>query len=170
MPKIPKKDWINPKVEIRGSNVEGQGMFAVAPIKKDEVVMVWGGKYVNKKDAELAKKEGGLVMQWDEDLYSVEERGDDRGYFVNHSCNSNLWLDDYHTLTARRDIQKGEEITADYALWEANENFGSKWKCRCGSPLCRGKITGKDWKNEELQERYKEHFSPLLNKRITDIL
>ena len=57
-------------------------------------------------------------MQRDTDLFSIEDRGDDDGYFVNHSCNGNLWMTDAFTLTARRDINKDEEITADYALWE----------------------------------------------------
>ena len=63
-------------------------------------------------------------------------------------------------------IKSGEEITADYALWEADENYISKWECSCGSIDCRKKITGKDWRINKIQEKYKDHFSPLINKRI----
>jgi len=160
------KDWISSKVEIRDSGIEGKGMFAISPILENEKIIVWGGKYVAKEKADIAQEEGKLVMQWDENLYSVEERGEDKGYFVNHSCDPNVWMDDYRTLMARRDIKEGEEITADYALWEADESFVSSWKCACSSPLCREKVTGSDWKDKELQERYKGHFSPLINKRI----
>jgi len=105
-------------------------------------------------------------MQWDDNLYSFEERGDDIGYYINHSCDSNLWMQDACTLIAKRDVEKGEELTADYALWSEDENNVSKWACNCGSKYCRKKVTGNDWKLSDVQKRYKEHFSPLINKRI----
>lgn len=106
-------------------------------------------------------------MQWDNDLFSVEDRGDDQGYFINHSCDSNLWMQGTFTLIAKRDITPNEEITADYALWEA-WGYVSSWDCNCGSLLCRKKVTGKDWRLPEVQKRYLNHFSPLINKRIKD--
>lgn len=164
-----KRDWISPKVEIREIPDFRKGMVAKETIKEGEKVVVWKGIYTDIIGAEEAKKQGKLIMQWDDNLYSVETRGEDRGYFVNHSCDSNLWMSDAFTLIARRDIKPGEEITADYALWEADENWKSRWECRCKSPLCRYKITGKDWRNPEIQKRYKGHFSPLLNKRISQL-
>ncbi|MCL5006979.1 MAG: SET domain-containing protein-lysine N-methyltransferase [Patescibacteria group bacterium] len=95
----------------------------------------------------------------------MEEPGVEQGYFINHSCDSNTWMADAFTLIARRDIKRGEEITADYALWE-NENYSSDWQCVCGSPFCRGHITGDDWRLPEVQKRYRGHFSPLINKKI----
>ncbi len=70
-------------------------------------------------------------MQRDEDLFSIEDRGEDDTYFINHSCDGNLWMQDAFTLVARREILPGEEITADYALREENENKISTWKCSC---------------------------------------
>ena len=57
-------------------------------------------------------------MQRDEDLFSIEDRGNDTGYFVNHSCDANGWMQDAFTLVSKRDINKDEEITADYVIWE----------------------------------------------------
>ncbi|MFC1790128.1 SET domain-containing protein-lysine N-methyltransferase [Patescibacteria group bacterium] len=130
--------------------------------------MVFGGNYTNGNGAEKARKQGRLVMQWDDNLYSVEDRGEDQGCFVNHSRDPSLWMIDAFTLVARKDISLGSELTADYATWEADESFVSKWQCNCGSKLCRGRVTGKDWLKPELQKRYLGHFSPLLNKRIVD--
>jgi len=144
-------------------------MFAIENIKSGEKILIWGGEYVDKETAEKAREKGKLVMQWDENIFSIEYRGEDLGYFINHSCDSNSWTTDTFTLSAKREIPKGEEITADYALWEADENYISKWDCRCGSPLCRGKITGKNYKLLEIQDRYKNHFSPLINKRIENL-
>jgi hypothetical protein len=70
------------------------------------------------------------------------------------------------TLEANRDIKKGEELTADYVLWEADEGYVSAWECVCHSPNCRHRVTGTDWMIEELQDKYKDHFIPLINRRI----
>ena len=161
-----KQDWLNPKIEIKDSPVEGKGIFALEDIPEGEKVVVFGGKYVTRREVENCRKQGKLVMQWDEDLYSCEDRGDEDGYFINHSCDPNIWLLDAYTLVARRDIKKGEELTADYAMWEADEDYVSQWECKCDSPFCRGRVTGKDWQEPDLQQRYKGHFSPLINKRI----
>jgi SET domain-containing protein len=166
---IPKKTWISPKIEIRETNDKGKGMFAKEAIKENEDVLVWGGIYTDKKGADRAKKDGKLVFQWDDSLYSFEDRGEDVGYYINHSCDSNTWMKDAFTLVARREIKIGEEVTADYALWEEDENYLSKWECKCGSILCRKRVTGSDWKLSELQRRYKGHFSPLLNKKIANL-
>lgn len=165
-----ESSWITPKAEIKDSPIGGKGLFAKEDISPGEVVTVWQGTYTDKKGAELAKKDGKLVMQWDDELFSVEDRGDDNGYFINHSCDSNLWMEDAYTLIARNPIKAGEEITADYALLEADESYVSKWECKCGSGSCRKRITGKDWQLKEVQQQYKGHFSPLINNKIKSTL
>lgn len=162
----PNSSWVNPKISIKESPLGGMGMFATEDISEGEEVLIWGGEYVSEDKAAEAEKEGKLVMQWDTDLFSVEDKGDDEAYYINHSCDPNVWMTGSNTLVARRDISKGEELTADYAMWEADENYVSTWNCSCGSDKCRDKVTGKDWRLPELQEAYKEHFSPLINKRI----
>ena len=162
----PKEDWITPKVALRNNSLAGKGLFAVETIKEGEEVVKWGGMYVHSQEAARAKAQGKHVMQFDDDLYSVEDAGDSDAYFVNHSCDPNLWMKDTFTLQAKRDINKGEEITADYAMWEADENYVSTWECRCGSTDCRHRVTGKDWMLPELQEKYRNHFIPLINRRI----
>ncbi|PIT98444.1 MAG: hypothetical protein COT71_00525 [Candidatus Andersenbacteria bacterium CG10_big_fil_rev_8_21_14_0_10_54_11] len=76
----PKQNWINPSVEVREDNIGGKGMFAIAPIKKGEMVVVWGGEALATDEAKAAKQKGKLVMQWDEDLWTAEDRGDDISY------------------------------------------------------------------------------------------
>lgn len=82
--------------------------------------------------------------------------------FMNHSCDPNVWMDDEVTLSARRDVGEGEELTADYVLWGSDGD----WSCACDSPLCRGRVTTEDWRLPELQERYEGHFSPFIGRRI----
>jgi hypothetical protein len=116
--------------------------------------------------ADGARAEGKDVGQWDDDLYSIEDRGADDGYFLNHSCDSNLWFKGAVTLLARRGAEPGEELTIDYALFEADEAFRAPWPCRCGTENCRGTVTGRDWQPADVQARYAGHFSPLLEKWI----
>lgn len=68
-------------------------------------------------------------------------------------------------MVARRDIQPGEELRGDYAVWESEPEYVLV-PCACGTALCRGTITGNDWQRPELQERYQGHFLPFLNRRI----
>ena len=90
---------------------------------------------------------------------------DSPDYWLNHSCDPNAWLNDEIRLVARREIERGEEVMADYALWETD----SLWEiapCRCGQKLCRGKVRGNDWQLKELQVRYRGHFTRYLNEQI----
>jgi hypothetical protein len=75
-------------------------------------------------------------------------------------------MQDEVTLAARREIAEGEELTIDYAMFEASEDWVPQWECCCGSALCRGRFTGVDWRRRDLQERYEGHFSPFINERI----
>ncbi len=168
MNKCKNDSWINPKAEIRNSKIQGKGLFTKSQFRKGEIVVIWNEKYINKDDAEKAKKKGKLVIQWDVNLYSCENRGDDKGYFINHSCNPNLWMKNINSLETRKNIKKGDEITIDYALF-VNEDYFSSWTCCCGNRNCRKKITGKDWKIKRLQKEYKNHFSPLINNRIKNL-
>lgn len=164
-----KESWISPKVEERNSPAHGRGLFAVEPIKADEVVVIWGGDFVNETDAQKAKQEGRAVQRIGENLYDIFDhatKNDDPSYNHNHSCDPNTWMDDEVTISARRDIQSEEELTIDYATFVIDDNYVMPGECKCGTSLCRHTITGKDWQNKELQERYEGHFSPYLSDCI----
>ena len=161
------QSWMSSKVKVGQSTMHGQGIIAVSEIAQDEPVLVWGGpSYTNKPGALEALRHNKAVMQWDDDVFSCESDEDSDYFRINHSCNPNAWMIDAFTICARRNIHIGEEITADYALWEPDEKYVSAWTCRCGSRRCRGRVTGSDWKNPILRERYRGHFSPYLTKRI----
>ena len=170
----PRESWFTDKIEIRASGIHGRGTFARADIDPGEVVEIWGEwskgvktvEYTNDRGkAEAARSDGNVVMQWDDELYSIEQRGADDGYFINHSCDGNVWFRDAFTLEARKAIGVHEEVTLDYALFE-RADYIATWECACGSTLCRRHVTGQDWQLPRVQERYQGHFSPLLNKKI----
>jgi SET domain-containing protein len=163
------RSWIDPRIEIHTSPIGGNGMFVREPIKAGETVIVWGGVVLTKRDLEVGNYRKGTLSAIAENLWlgDTPDGEDLVADYTNHSCDPNLWMKDESTLEARRDIAAGEELTADYMMWEANEDYQAAWQCNCGSPLCRKRISGTDWRLPELQARYKNHFSPFLNERIT---
>lgn len=171
----PADTWLSPKIDVRASPVHGRGTFALADIAAGETVEVWGQRWqgamvaeytADAARAELAAARGLVVMQWDDELFSIEARGGDPGYFLNHSCDPTLWFGDAVTLRASREVPTGEELTLDYALFQEHEEFVAPWRCRCGTTRCRGVVTGRDSMLPDLQSRYAGFFTPLLNKRI----
>lgn len=64
--------------------------------------------------------------------------------FIDHSCDPNISLDEHDNWIAKKDIDKGEQLTIDYGtlLFCSRHNF----QCRCETSKCRGRITPEDWK------------------------
>ena len=132
-------------------------------------MVIWGGDFVKGVQARRAKKDGKAIQQIDDDLWDVfdyKTRNDDPSYNHNHSCDPNTWMKDEVTIIARRKIKPREELTIDYAVFVLDINYKMPSNCKCGTNLCRHDITGKDWQRKELQKRYKNHFSPYLNRKI----
>jgi len=98
-----------------------------------------------------------------EDLHLVLPPGQPNHY-GNHSCDPNLWCADAYTLEARRPIVAGEEVTSDDGTSTGVADF--TMACSCRSSLCRGVITGEDWRRPELQARYGDHWIPALLGRM----
>ena len=65
-------------------------------------------------------------------------------------------------------ILPGDEVTIDYAMCDGSPY--DEFECACGSSSCRGRITGNDWRNPDLWERYAGHFSPYLERRIEALM
>ena len=161
-------DWIRPKIEIRTSPIDGRGMFAKDPIGRGEKVLVMGGGTFSREDVQAGKAAPSMAI--DENMYLSEPAGGvSDADFVNHSCDSNLWLADEITFIAKSAIEPGNELTIDYAMFLEDEEHVSAWACRCGTSTCRKSVTGKDWRLPEVQSRYEGHFSPFLNRRIDSL-
>jgi len=153
--------------KLVGREIEGRGghaVFAREPVKAGELLMVWGGDVRTAEEYPLlTEKQQMQAIQVEDDLYLVSFN-EGHADWVNHSCDPNAWLVGQITLYARRDIQAGEEICFDYATSDSLPL--TDFDCACGSPMCRGRFTGDDWKLPELQERYAGHFMPYLQRKI----
>ncbi len=162
--------WLAPDLEAHASLIAGRGLFAGRWIEAGEVVAVWGGTLFSEAEVQAGQADPETIAILDEGLYLAEPVGAAavEEYPLNHACDSNLWMHDAITLAARRRIAPGEELTADYALWLYNVPWTLE-VCRCGSPLCRGRITDGDWRLPEVQARYAGHFTPFLNLKIAQL-
>jgi hypothetical protein len=161
---------VDRRVIVKRSAIEGQGGFASEPISQNEVVGIIGGTVMTEAEfqAFIATADRFDAIQIDEDLHLVDLSPNSRasnGSF-NHSCDSNLWMQDEVTIVARRDILAGEELTVDYALFTVLPNWVLDQACQCSSFFCRHTVTGNDWLLADVQQRYKDHFSPFINQRI----
>ena len=98
--------------------IHGKGLVATQRFRVDEVVILFGGTLFSKENIVAGKADSRTLMQVDEDLWLGEPIGRPlgAGNFINHFCDPNLWITDEVTnLTARREINPGEEVTMDYA-------------------------------------------------------
>ena len=163
--------WLHPNVAVRTSTIQGNGLFARAPIPKGTVVSRLGGRLVSSAELQSAFDAAARdpahpyidTITVDDDLHLILPPRRPNGY-GNHSCDPNLWWTSAYSQAALRDIAAGEELTNDYATSTGIADF--QMDCACASPRCRGIVTGRDWQRRELQHRYGEHWTPGLLKLI----
>jgi len=157
--------WYDPRVEVRPSSIHEMGMFASQSIPEGAIVVRIGGAVMTEEEfrAYTSTVSRYNAVQIGEETHLVDVPTASGG--MNHSCDANLWMRDEAAVVARRDIASGEELTQEYALYTTSPTWTIK-PCRCGAPVCRQVITGNDWQRSDVQERYRDHFSPFLNERI----
>lgn len=159
--------YISPKA-VKGSPsaIEGRGLIAVAPIAKDEIVAIKGGHIVDTaalnllperlRNSEVQIEDGFYLVALEEAEYEAVM------LFINHSCEPNVGFAGNTVLVAMRDVDAGEELTTDYALFD---DYDGEMACRCGTAACRRMIDGRDWRRPDLQLKYGRYFSSYLLRR-----
>jgi hypothetical protein len=165
---VPGESWLDARLVVRPSTIHGRGLFAAHAIARDELVMVLGGETTSDDEVR------GLIARGDrydgialgQDVNLRIKPGDWPGIHGNHSCDPNLWLTGLVQVSTRRDVDEGEEVVADYATYTMSPDWSMS--CSCGSPLCRGVVTGDDWRRPDLQARYFGHFAPVIARRIDE--
>jgi len=154
--------YCSPKLEVRPHPEKGGlGLFALEPVAKDELLIIWGGKVVTMDEL---PNEHEKILQIDEGLFLLTITPDEPTDYVNHSCEPNAGFFGQVGLVAMRTIDPEEEVTMDYAMCDGSPY--DEFDCACGVPLCRGRVSGDDWRRPELWRRYAGYFSPYLQRRI----
>lgn len=158
--------YLTEKCEVRNRDVAGgYAVFARSVIEPSELVGVWSGRVVATDALDtLPEAIRHHTVQIEEDLFLASTSENEPPDFINHACEPNAGLDGQITIVALRRILPGEEVTIDYAMCDGSPY--DEFDCACGSAICRGKVTGNDWRNPVLWKRYAGHFSPYLQRRI----
>lgn len=158
--------YLSPKLEARPApNKGGMGVYARVPIRRGEVVAMWGGRVIPVEEIYYYNEElRRYIIQVEEGLFLTPSWPTEPAEYFNHSCDPNTGLSGQSALVALRDIEAGEEVCFDYAMSESHPLF--EFDCQCGTARCRGRMSAEDWRNRELQIRYAGYFSPYLQRRI----
>ena len=157
----------SPKTEVRPSPIHGKGLFASQTIAAGETVAVKGGYILTRQVwTTLEPQLGPADIQISETLFIApadEKEREGCMLYTNHSCDPNIAIQGQVVFIAMRDIAMGEELTHD---WATTDDLDYVMICQCGSPHCRGTVTGKDWMKKELQEKYRGWFCWFLQRKI----
>ncbi len=136
------------KYVLRGNSTAGYGIYASQPIPKNEIIFkgeersqrIVTHSYIEKnwniKEKEIFRRYAypvskNVFLLWDDDPSGWAPQ--------NHSCDPNTEYIGLNVV-AIRNINKGEELTLNYASF-LDENM-EPFQCQCGASNCRGLITG----------------------------
>jgi len=138
------------RFQVRRSTVHGRGVFAVAPIARDQLIIEYTGEVIAWPEALRRHPhdpadpnhtfyfslEGGKVID--------AKVGGNSSRWINHACTPNCQADETDgrvVIRALRDLQPGDELFYDYGLVldeRQTAKLKKQYACRCGSPSCRG--------------------------------
>ena len=165
MPTI--RSWRSPKVEVRDGSVAGLGVFAREPVAAGEIVAVKAGHIVHHDEVvRLTAEIGDQSLQIGDDLYLSPRTAaevDETSIRINHSCDANVGFRGQVLYVAMRDIAIDEELCHDYAM-DRTDDY--RLECGCGTAVCRGTVTGDDWRIPEVQARYEGFFLEYVADKI----
>ena len=145
---------------------KGKGIFAVDSIPAGTTVAGFGGHVVDRAELDaLAEEIRTHALQNADDLFSASELPFDAADYVNHSCDPNCGIVGSVLLVTMREVAAGEELCFDYAMTDTDDY--DEFTCSCGTPMCRGVVSGSDWTDPELRDRYRGWSSAYIERRIS---
>ena len=159
-----RQSWLHPDAETRPTATKGIGVFARTAIPANTTVAGFGGHVVDGRELEgMGMAVRIHALQIDDDLFIASDLPFDDADFVNHSCDPNCGIIGSVLVVTMRDVAVGEELCFDYAMTDTDDY--DEFTCSCGTALCRGTITGADWKEPELRDRYRGWRSAYIARR-----
>ena len=168
----PERLWHYEQLAIQESAIEGNGLFATEDLPSNMVVIRLAGRLVSAPElASLIGEENADPSAAYVDTLTIYEDVHlmlppaTLVHFGNHSCDPNMWHVGPYEIATRRPVAAGEELTVDYGTQSGASGFSMT--CDCGSPRCRRVISSNDWRLPYLQERYRNHWVPALEERIS---
>ena len=161
-------------IRIKPSKIleDSIGVFAIRELKKGtligEVVLLNENLFFTWEDfKKFDKKSQEMVMRFcigaiDGFYAPADINHISIPWHVNHCCDGNIGFDVEGNFITLRDVSADEELCYDYGLAISNPNY--KLDCKCGTPKCRGVVTGNDWKDSEYRKNNFEYMLPELKE------
>jgi len=150
--RYPWKEEPNPYFELRTSEIQGTGAFATRTIKKGTRIIEYLGQRISWRtadkrydDEKMNRHHTFLFTVDDKTCIDAAVNGND-ARFINHSCDPNCEaITDRKRIfiDAKKTIPAGTELVYDYQYERTDDHTDEDekfYKCRCGSPKCRGTI------------------------------
>jgi len=134
---------------IKGNSISGYGIYAKYDLPQHTLL------FKGEERAQRIVTKKYVDEHWDEreklnfrryaypiskDTYILWDLQPEEWSPQNHSCDANCEYQGLNVVT-NRNIQKGEELTLDYAQFL--DHTMEPFECQCGSAKCRGLIRGK---------------------------
>ncbi len=145
------------KIATRRSAIHGNGVFAIASIRKGERLIEYKGRHRTHKAVDRVYADevdtGHTFLFTLNETYVIDANvGGNAARWINHSCDPNceaVLVEDEDSdpakdavfIEAMRAIKPGEELTYNYGIVLAEAHTArlkKLWACRCGSPKCTG--------------------------------
>jgi uncharacterized protein len=165
---VKAESYVSRKVISKSIPNKGTGLVAIEKISKGEIVSISGGLilssdeyteiYKNSTDHAYNIHEGFVICP-----LNPENPSDD--WRMNHCCEPNCGVKGQIVFVALRDINIDEELTFDYAMTETDPEYSFPIDS-CEKTNCRKCFSGNDWKNPEIQNKYKGYFSLYIQDKI----
>lgn len=154
------------RIQMRRSDVHGNGVFAVKDLAEGETLIEYKGQVISWKEAlrrhphDPAQPNHTFYFHIDDGrVIDGNVKGNDARW-INHSCEPNCEADEVDGrvyIKALRNIAAGEELNYDYGLIidePYTPKLLSEFPCWCGSEECRGTLlTPKDDEDEEKKKK-----------------
>lgn len=130
---------------VRRSSVHGSGLFALRNFAAGQPVGVYEGRrYGPDTEREWDPRLVYVFRLSDGTVIDGSEGGNESRH-INHSCEPNCAAYEVETedgslavvIETLRFVQRGEELSLDYAL-DVDQADEGDFPCRCGASTCRG--------------------------------
>lgn len=155
------------RIQMRRSDVHGNGVFAVQDLAEGETLIEYKGEVISWKEA-LRRHPHDPTQPNHTFYFHIDDgrvidgnvKGNDARW-INHSCEPNCEADEVDGrvyIKALRNIAAGEELNYDYGLIidePYTPKLLSEFPCWCGSEQCRGTLLTPKDEDEEKKKKKK---------------
>ncbi|GLJ29914.1 hypothetical protein SUGI_0591390 [Cryptomeria japonica] len=139
------------KVKEMRCGKKGYGLRVLEDVPRTTFIIEYVGEVLGPQEHGMRLKEyacrghkHSYFMKIENEYIDARVKGN-LARFINHSCDPNCYIEKFNVngevcigFFAKRDLVKGEELTADYNFQPASGAAAEK--CACGSTNCRGFI------------------------------